>query len=315
MPRLLTGRHLTRFALAVATLAALGAASDAAITVTPTSHDFGSVAVGASMAIEFRIVPSPGTPQGTVLWLSIKGPDKPDFKPNLIPDITVGPNQCPSGQQGPVCTQTVSFFPKSLGPKQATLEISDGLGNKVTVPLKGKGVAPICTNRVVFCNYAHLYSGTFGWNRTLNGPNSQYKENVQVTITNGVAVCNGSATQSGPSGSQTGAITGKGLIAVEWLEDPMYPWVYQITAACPTPDWPAGPNGEAATPSQQAELGHNDQSTYHQPDQLIKPGMMLEQAIDALARIQGTLSYPAPETDQLNGVSGAVVVTWNLVRS
>jgi hypothetical protein len=95
----------------------------------------------------------------------------------------------------------------------------------------------------------------------------------------------------------------------------MYPWVYQITAACPTPDWPPGPNGEAATPSQPAELGHNDRSTYKQPDGLIRQGWTLEQAVAGLYRLQGTLSYPAPETDQLNGVSGAVVVSWNLTRS
>ena len=308
MPRLRTGRHLTRLALALTGLATLVAAVRAALTVTPTSHDFGNVAVGGLMAKDFRIVPSPGV--DTIL-LAMQGPDKMDFAPDV--DTIIVALEC--NAQGPACIRAINFHPKSLGPKQATAVITDRRGGRATVSLTGKGVSPICTNRVVFCNYAHLYSGTFGWNRTLNGPNSQYRENVQVTITNGVAVCNGSATSSGQGTSQTGAITGKGLIAVEWLEDPMYPWVYQITAACPTPDWPAGPNGEAATPSQPAELGHNDQSTYHQPDQLIKPGMTLEQAIDALARIQGTLSYPAPETDQLNGVSGAVVVTWNLVRS
>jgi len=309
MPRLRTGRHLTRLTLPLAGVATLVAAVRAALTVTPTSHDFGNVAVGGLMAKTFRIVPSPGA--DTLLW-SIQGPDKMDFAGDDMPSTAL---YCSSIQQGLVCTRAISFHPKSIGPKQATAIITDGRGGRATVSLIGKGVAPICTNRVVFCNYAHLYSGTFGWTRTLNGPNSQYKENVQVNITNGVAVCNGSATSSGQGKSQTGAITGKGLIAVEWLEDPMYPWVYQITAACPTPDWPAGPDGEAATPSQPAELGHNDQSSYHQPDQLIKPGMTLEQAIDALARIQGTLSYPAPETDQLNGVSGATVISWNLVRS
>jgi hypothetical protein len=302
--------------VALGGLVLLVAAVRAGITVTPSSYDFGNVAVGASKATDFRIQLSPTTPPATLVLLSYQGMDKMDFGTGTVDTIPIAMTMdCSSTSQGQVCTKTIAFYPKILGPRHATLVISDGRGNQVTVPLKGNGVAPICTNRVVFCNYAHLYSGTFGWNRTLNGPNSQYKETVEVTITNGVAVCNGSATSSGQGTSQTGAITGKGLFAVEWLDDPMYPWVYQITAACPTPDWPAGPNGEAATPSQPAELGHNDQSTYKQSDILIKPGMTLEQAIDVMYRIQGTLTYPAPETDQLNGVSGGVVVSWSLVRS
>ena len=304
--------------LALTGLVALGAAVQATITVTPVSHDFGDVAVGGAMTQTFQIMPAPGTPQGTVLWLAITGPDKMDFKPALIPDIIVDTgsiNGCPNGPQGPVCTQDVLFYPKSLGPKQATFVITDGLAHRVTVPLKGKGVSPICTNQVVFCNYAQFYSGTFDWVSTINAPNSQYKETVRVDVTNGVAVCNGSATSTDNGQSKTGAITGPGLIAVEWLPDSMYTWVYRITAACPTPDWPPGPNGEAATPSQPAELGHLDRSSDKQTEPQTSRAPTLEQAIAGLARLQGTLSYPAPETDQPNGVNGAVVVNWNLVRS
>ena len=32
---------------------------------------------------------------------------------------------------------------------------------------------PACQMKVVSCNYAHLYSGTFNWTVTLSGPASQ----------------------------------------------------------------------------------------------------------------------------------------------
>jgi hypothetical protein len=128
-------------------------------------------------------------------------------------------------------------------------------------------------------------------------------------------VCNGSETLTDNGQSRTGAITGKGLLAVEWLTGDESPYVYRITAACPTPAYPADPDGSAATPSQPAELGHNDQSSDKQSDPFIKPGTTLEKVVAGLARLKGTLTYPAPETDQVNGVSGTVSISWDLVRS
>src|ERR1044071_3101104 len=158
-----------------------------------------------------------------------------------------------------------------LGPARIGL-VAAVSGNRVTVPLTGKGVQQQCTNRVVFCNYAHLYSGIFSWTYTIVAASSQTKIHVQVNITNGEAVCNGSETLTDNGRSRTGAITGKGLLAVEWLTGDESPYVYRITAASPPPAYPADPDGSAATPSQPAELGHNDQSSDKQSDPFIKPG-------------------------------------------
>lgn len=306
-------RHLARGSALVGIMG-LVAAVQASLTVTPTSHDYGTVGVGGILPKDFRIVLQPGTSNGSKLSLELVGADAQDF--GATHDSLDGNSSgCSSGPQGLECVAQVNFSPKTLGPKQASLVVSDNRGATVRVPLTGKAVQPVCTNRVVFCNYAHLYSGTFGWTYSIISPSSQTNVHVQVDITNGVAVCNGAETIAENGRSTTGAITGKGLVAVEWLLDDMYPFVYRITAACPTPDYPAGPNGEAATPSQPAELGHNDMTSDKQPDPWIKPGMTLEHVVTGLYRLQGTLSYPAPETDQSNGVSGNVVITWNLVRS
>jgi hypothetical protein len=68
------------------------------------------------------------------------------------------------------------------------------------------------------------------------------------------------------------------------------------------PDWPASAD-EPATPSRPAELGDLPQQTYNQP------------ASSVGINLDGSTSYPAPENDALNGVTGAVQVNWSLKRS
>jgi hypothetical protein len=199
----------------------------------------------------------------------------------------------------------VDFRPTTTGRKAATLLVTDNHGQRVTAALTGEGVTGVgCRMQVVYCNYAHLYSGTFIWTSTLAAPGSQDGEHVQVDVANGVATCNGSASSSEQGNTRTGAITGSGLIAIEFERDDAYRPVYRITVACPTPAWPAGENGEPATPSRPAELGHNEQKSYDQPASG-PPGMTL----------RGSYSNPAPETDALNGVTGTVSVSWELCES
>jgi hypothetical protein len=198
------------------------------------------------------------------------------------------------------CDQIVLFVPSSLGPKSATL-VATGMGTPVTAQLKGEGIFG-CLMKVVPCNYAHLYSGIFGWTLSLNAPNSRYSENVQVNVIDGVATCNGAATDIDQGQSKTGAITGNGLIAVEFDPDTTGKKLeYTITAACPTPDWPATSDA-AAMPSRPAELGHNFQTSYRQPASALGINLV------------GSSSYPAPETDPINRVSGVVSVSWDLKR-
>ncbi len=280
------------------------AAAAAGVTVTPAQYDFGKTAVpGGTSLHQFTVSSAPGD----WLDLSVTGPNAAEFI--ITGKGTNGADasgrfstQCLDADYNPTssCPVDMDFKPSSMGVKTATLIVANRRGERATVPLRGEGVVAGCEWKVVSCNYGHLYSGTFRWTSGLSAPGSQYSEHVQVDIVNGVATCNGSATQSEQGQSRTGAITGKGLLAVEFERDDKKRLVYRITAACPTPDWPATPDA-AGTPSQRAEMGHNDRSTYEQPATAI-----------AQADLTGSSSYPAPETDNLNGVTGAVSISWSL---
>jgi hypothetical protein len=149
-----------------------------------------------------------------------------------------------------------------VGVKKASLDVVDSKHVLVSAALEGVAVEPVCTNDVVFCNYARFYSGNFDW--------STATEQVKVTIVNGVASCNGSATFQG---RPKGIVSGPGLVAVEFVQGTIEDstgnegperLVYRITVACPSPAVPATADGPAM-PSRPAELGDFFQQTYNQP--------------------------------------------------
>lgn len=301
----------------IAGAAALGVATFV-ISIQPISHDFGRIAVGGtSRNMTFRVtLPTGAGPSDTIIG-KIAGADATDFilfnenngtrceggRPSLL-----APSPYSSYWRSGSCTYEVDFRPGSyVGPKVARLEVSDSRGGVAKATLTGTAVAPLCTNNVVFCNYAHLYSGTFNWINKNSSPTSSHSENVEVTVTLGVAVCNGTVTDTENGQSTTGAVTGKGLIGVEFDEevDPntrAKRTVYRISVACPSPAF-AATEYVAATPSRPAELGHFFQETLNQP--IVSVGFDLV----------GSISIPSPETDQLNGVSGAIQINWSLKRS
>ena len=284
----------------------------AALSIAPVYHNFGDVAVMASKAKAFQVTLPPESARGITLEFSITGPNAADFalaweSGTLDPFDPHSP--CPAGTQGVVCTRQVDFRPQSMGPKKATLVVRDSRGNSNSAALEGTAVAPLCTHTVVPCNYALHFSGVFGWLYEVNGPAGKYSENVNVDVAAGVAACNGSATESGQGTSRTGVIVGTGLIGVEFLADPVYQWVYRITAACPTPDWPASGN-DPASPSRPAELGQGEQSSDKQ--QFTRFGMPLEDAIASVSRLKGVMATPTNDTDPANGITGNLTVTWHL---
>ena len=284
-----------RFALAGITALYLGTA--AALTITPPTHDFGKVAVNGALpdATPFQFTDSAGN-AASGLTLSVAGPDAGEFIMAGNRGPTSVANWC-SGGRGRPCDIHVDFRPTSLGIKRATLVATDSRGNRSTAALRGEGVDAMCEMKVVFCNYAHLYSGVFSWTSAVNGPNSQEHEAVTVDVIRGVATCNGGATSSGNGRTRSGTITGPGLIAVELETDSLRRPVYRITVACPTPSWPATPD-EPATPSEPAELGQNEQKSYDQP---MAPTTRI---------LVG--SYSHPENDPINGVTGTITVGWEL---
>jgi hypothetical protein len=287
---------------------ALGLATSA-ISIQPLTFDFGSVAVnGLSQATTFHVtIPTGAGPRDTITT-TVAGPDATSFV--IMDDRVGGGTQCEAwAWRSGSCTYTVLFGPKSLGPKLARLEVTDSRGGVAKATLTGTGVAAVCTNNVVFCNYAHLYSGTFNWSSNLMGPNASHSENVAVTVTLGVAACNGAVTDTFEGKSRTGAVTGTGLIGVEFLDSLVDPTtnrkepVYRITVACPSPAFPAASAYEPAILSRPAELGAFSQETYKQPIAAV--------GLDLV----GSYSIPSPDNDPANGVSGVIRVHWSLKRS
>ena len=229
-------------------------------TISPASHDFGKAVLRVPTPIKVFVV---RVPQGKaeLVKVDITGPDAAEFKADattgyLIPNSTavahptdrvcrnfwesVDPNPPPPPPDNE-CTLGVVFTPRTVGPKSATLKITDPGGSVQTAELKGNGVAG-CVYSVVPCNYASMYSGEVSWAWN-NGDGASGQ--VKVTIANGVGVCAGSATFSG---GHTDLIGGAALVAVEFKENELrddrgdkLPKAYQITVACP----PAGSSERA----------------------------------------------------------------------
>jgi hypothetical protein len=217
------------------------------------------------------------------LTYAITGPDAIDFdaqRYNRARAQTIdpfAPGSCTAGPQALECTTTVEFRPQSIGPKSATLVVTDNHGNRATAALKGMGVAALCKVTIVPCNYAHHYSGVVSW----AGGNDQ----VNVDVVRGMASCNSSITDGG------GPTTGPGLIAVELdqsKEGRVSSTWYRITVACPIRYQP--------DPALPAEMGHGEIGSYKQP--LL---MTIEDAHNGLVRkrsprLRGTHSQVAGET-------------------
>lgn len=289
----------------------------AQVTLTPSSHDYGRLAVRASVPHKFTLG---GVTRGDSIVATLEGPDAADWTmpegstysggiatyPPGTGTLPCGynPNAFPA-QHPTTCDVTVYFYPGSVGRKQALLRVTHQDGRTATAILTGTAVTPLCTITVVPCNYAHLYDGTFSWTHNIQGQAGSTELGIQVAITQGQAVCTGTQVSRGADGQAwTGSIVGPGLLGVEFIQDPMYPLAYRITVACPSAKFPDHPDGSKGWDAKPAEVG-KDFSIVTDP----------QPARVAGEPIAGAITFPAPETDPDNGVTGAVAVQWNLWRT
>jgi hypothetical protein len=283
---------------------AMQVAAQAPLTISFANHDFGRIAVAVTSLKQFWVG---GASMGDSVVASLEGPDAADWVFNVSNNSFGGTRiSNPCADRGRIadttCTAWAVFLPQSPGRKQAVLRVTDARGRSATANLTGTAVIPLCTMTVVPCNYAHLYDGTFSWSINLRGQYSSEELSVMVSIVGGRANCNGSQATRRPDGfSWTGTIVGPGLLGVEFILDSTDSLAYRITAACPSARFPDHADGSQGRASEPAELG----SSYSFETDL-------QRARGAGQAIAGTLNYPAPETDALNGVSGAVAVQWNL---
>jgi hypothetical protein len=280
------------------------ATAQSSVSITPATHDFGRVAVGA---LREKLFTLGGVTRGDSVVAVLEGED-PAHWVFVAQDLMFDPTRpCAPGYAGagaPTCTVVLDFRPRWVGPKRAILRMTDAKGGTATAVLTGMGVPPLCTVTLVPCNYAHLYDGTFSWKIHLQGQAGSDELGIQVAITEGKAVCTGTQVSRGPGGtSWTGSIVGPGLFAVEFIPDPLHTLAYRFTVACPSARFPDHVDGSTGRDSEPAKLG-SSYSIVTDP----QPARVIGEPL------AGGVTYPAPESDPDNGVSGTVAVQWNLWR-
>lgn len=187
-----------------------------------------------------------------------------------------------------------------------------------------------CRPHLVHCNSAEHFSGTLHRRSVLEvqsdkqvgGLVSTIIEDLTVEVTDGRAVCRGSARDreegwsSGRMESRHrrgGVIQGEGLLAVELgrgTEDSEdQPWV-RISIACPTAA------GEDTTETFRNGGSLQVQRFASRPPEMDSNGWVTEKlatSADYLV-MTGRVSEEAPEADPSNGVTGTVTFEWSLTR-
>jgi len=321
-----TGRSWFQALGVLVALASIAAAAPhswpgTALTIAPSSHDFGTVTVGTGVGqgVFFTVTLPPGGGPADSVSVSIAGQNAGDFR--LAPPAANNECATPQWRTGS-CRLVVEFVARAVGARNASLVVADTRGNRGTATLKGTGAFG-CRMNVVTCNYSDHYSGNLQWTevRTLNnssGSNDSYAQltiGVTVNVTGGVAFCDGTYTDTtaardagkliGFSGSH-GAIHGQGLFAVEFN---MNKGVYKVTVACPSAQYTyrhtdviSGQTYTKQTASTPPELDGREWETFEQPASAL--GVALA----------GSLRDAHPDTDPSNGVSGTVSLTWTLNR-
>lgn len=123
----------------VAATAVLAGTGMVVITVTPASHDFGQTLVGTSRAMQFTA----SSTVGDSMVVGITGPQAAAFSADKSFLKCADPQGIPTLS----CALVVTFSPASVGIKTATLVVTNGTGQRASVPLQGEGVAPAAGGR------------------------------------------------------------------------------------------------------------------------------------------------------------------------
>jgi hypothetical protein len=127
---------LTALVLGTALLAASPAdASPTGLVVTPTTHDYGEVAIGQSASQTFTITNLRSRKSGN-LTDGLTGADPSQFA--IVSDTCVGKRLA----GGASCSLAVQFGPSVAAVSSASLLVQAKPGGTLTVPLSGTGVTP-----------------------------------------------------------------------------------------------------------------------------------------------------------------------------
>jgi hypothetical protein len=320
------------FALAALVVLTAGAVARFALIITPAAHDFGQVIVGAQGTnFQFKVTVPPGGGPANIIHRQYGGTNALDFRDYSGLFLNVGPNiiACADSiPQSGICYFWVEFIPHALGPRSGTIQVWDNRGNSGTATLTGTGIFG-CTMYEGLCSYAGAYSGTVSWSGALSiqqgagstsGPRriGTWTNDITVSVVNGVATCQGSSvhdekeyegTRLDQSRKADGVVSGPGIVTVEFKKEDGQ-LVYQITAACPsaqvTETFTDYLSGQTSTTTSKAKPADWRDRTSIDPDPASAVGMNL---------LSGSKTFPHPDEDPLNGVTGKMTFTWSLKRS
>lgn len=299
------------------------AALSSSITLTPASHDFGQIVVGATSPYQrFQLTgTTPLTSRGVPI-VDVIGADAAEFvvdssragTPPVLQSSCLGARWAQSGS----CDYQVVFRPQSIGKKTARLVVTEN-GQTAMAALMGEGIFS-CRPNLVSCNYSDHYTGEITWTRVDSTNASINRMERQVTaitatVTQGVATCIGRQddVEEDRSGGKlrmrsvsSGQIIGPGFFAVEFAPRGAK-MIYKVSFACPTAslthteaDYDANTNTVGRTPAEPAEWKQHEITDEH-------PAAGI--GIDLIGKELDLTSEP------VNDKGGYIKVEWSLKLS
>jgi hypothetical protein len=126
---------ISALSLVYAPAASASSAKPAKLTVSPTSHNFGSAVVGTNSSSQSFAITNTGESTSGTLAASVVGTDPADF--------AIDADTCTGGTlaAGAACSVSVHFAPTAVGTRKATLSVTAAPGGTVTLTLQGTGGA------------------------------------------------------------------------------------------------------------------------------------------------------------------------------
>lgn len=109
------------------------------LTVTPASHDFGTVGVGLSSTAATFTVTNPTSTAALLDHIDLSGPNAADFAVSFLGCLTLL-------APGASCTFDVLFSPQATGAKSATVTVSGPFNHRGSAQVTGSGAPALVLN-------------------------------------------------------------------------------------------------------------------------------------------------------------------------
>lgn len=311
-----------------------GAALWTALTIMPSSHDFGQVVInetkGYDLALTGYTLSSTAPAQYVVKFTgrdagdfsidktgAVLGPLSPAFQPGVLKSTCYDA----SFTSVKSCNYRVDFRPQTPGKKTAQLVVQLN-GETATATLTGEGIFG-CQPHLVACNYAYSYSGTVTVATDEAAPSGNrrghWRTSLDIRVDRGVATCIGvqndweeewGGAQLNKRWTASGTISGPGMFAIEFRKERGGPLTYVMSFSCPSPtlkttevDHISGTSSNGSSPSEPADWRHAGPAADPQPASQI-----------GMSPLSGLQKDPRADDGTGSGVTGMTTITWSLTR-